>query len=175
MKMRNFRPTLLSKGSSNDSNSSLEVLTAFDRYIQHCHFCLFLFCSDTSILHNLDSYAKGFHICLWVCVSVFLYCGKLSWSSVRTHTNFCGNMICQYEDRKGSAFMAAKRTAGASTEVNLRNPLQAGEEAHKRGFHPGFETQDRCHQTSKTGVSVVPKRACILQNFLKKNVSVCNI
>ena len=36
-------------------------------------------------------------------------------------------------------------------EVNrsMKNPLHVGDEACKRGIHPGFETQDRRHQKSK--------------------------
>ena len=45
-----------------------------------------------------------------------------------------------------------KRSAGVAPEVNLRNPLHTGEEAHNRWVHPGFETQGRHHhQNSKTG------------------------
>ena len=36
-----------------------------------------------------------------------------------------------------------KRSAGVAPEVNLRNPLHTGEEAHNRWVHPGFETQGR--------------------------------
>ena len=49
-----------------------------------------------------------------------------------------------------------KRSAGVALEVNLRNPLHAGDEAHKWGIHPGFETQGRHHQKSKAMVSVAP-------------------
>ena len=54
--------------------------------------------------------------------------------------------------------MAVKRSAGVAPEVNLRNPLHAGEEARKPAIHPGFETQGRRHQKSKTGVSVSPQK-----------------
>ena len=58
-------------------------------------------------------------------------------------------------DREGlAAMLAIKRSAGVAPEVNLRNPWNAGGEAHKQGIHPGFETQDRCPQKSKTWVSV---------------------
>ena len=40
----------------------------------------------------------------------------------------------------------------------FRNPLCAGEEARKRGIHPGFETQGRHHHKFKTGVSVAPRK-----------------
>ena len=42
-------------------------------------------------------------------------------------------------------------------EVNLSNSLHIDVDVPKRGIHPVFETQDRCHQKSKTGVSVAPK------------------
>ena len=57
--------------------------------------------------------------------------------------------------------LVVKRLAGVAPEVNLRNPLHIGEEAHKPGIHPGFETQDRCHQKSKTGVSVASQKRLV--------------
>ena len=69
-----------------------------------------------------------------------------------------------------AAMLAVKRLAGVAPEVHLRNPLQAGKGAHKQGIHPGYETQSRYHQKSKTGVSVAPqKRTCILQTFFLKS------
>ena len=63
--------------------------------------------------------------------------------------------MCKYVDRKGlAAMLGAKRSAGVAPEVNLRNPLHRGNEAHKRGNHPRFETQGRYHQQSKTGISL---------------------
>ena len=45
-----------------------------------------------------------------------------------------GYMICKYMDQKGSAAMlAAKRFAGVPPEVNLRNPLHAGNKAASKG------------------------------------------
>ena len=65
--------------------------------------------------------------------------------------------------------LAAKRSAGVTPEVNLRNPLCIGEEAHKRGIHPGFETQGRRHQKYKTRVSVTPQKGLMSsKNFKKK-------
>ena len=57
-----------------------------------------------------------------------------------------------------SEMLAVKRSVGVTPEVNLRNPLHAGEETCKRGIHSGFETQGRRHQKSKTGVSVAPQK-----------------
>ena len=41
--------------------------------------------------------------------------------------------------------LAARRSAGASPEVNLRSSLHAGDEACKQGVHTGFDTQGRLH------------------------------
>ena len=58
--------------------------------------------------------------------------------------------------------------AGVTPEVNLRNPLCAGKEAHKRGIHPDFETQGRRHQKSKTGISVAPQKDLCPTKIKKK-------
>ena len=70
-----------------------------------------------------------------------------------------------------AAMLATKRSAGIIPEVNLRNPLHAGNEACRQGIHRGVETQGRHHQKSKTGVSVVVQKQ--LQILVKKieNVS----
>ena len=52
----------------------------------------------------------------------------------------------------------SKWSAGVTPEVNLTNPLHAGEEACKWGIQPGFETQGRHHLKSKTAVSVAPQK-----------------
>ena len=71
-------------------------------------------------------------------------------------------------DRKGlAAILIFVQSAGVVPEVNLRNPLCAGEEVCKRWIHPGFEIKDRHHQNSKTGVSVVPRKG--LMSHPKKN------
>ena len=59
--------------------------------------------------------------------------------------------------------------------VNLRNPLLAGDKGHKWEIDPGFETQGRRHQKSKTGISVAPQKGLMpskidaLQFFLKND------
>ena len=64
--------------------------------------------------------------------------------------------------KNGSAAMlAAKKSAGVAPEVNLRNPLHAGDKACKWGFHSGFETWGELHQKSKTGISVAPQKGRI--------------
>ena len=55
------------------------------------------------------------------------------------------------------------RSAGVTPEVNLREhvphtPLPSVNKA----AHSGFESQRRCHQKSKTGVSVAPQKGRIL-------------
>ena len=52
--------------------------------------------------------------------------------------------------------LAVTRLAGVTPEMNLRNNLQARKHT---SIHPGFETQGRRHQKSKTGVSVAPQKA----------------
>ena len=68
-----------------------------------------------------------------------------------------------------AAMLAAKRSAGVAPEVNLREcvthmPLPSVNNA----AHSGFETQRRCHQKSKTGVSVAPQKGLMSSKNLKK-------
>ena len=46
--------------------------------------------------------------------------------------------------------VAAKKPAGGASEVNLRNPLHAGDKACKRGIYPGLETQGIHYRSIKT-------------------------
>ena len=69
-------------------------------------------------------------------------------------TNACGYMICKLVDQKGlAAILATSTSAGVPWQVNLRNPLHAGDKVHKWRIQPDFETQGRHHQESKTGIS----------------------
>ena len=43
----------------------------------------------------------------------------------------------------------AKRSVGVAPEVNLRNPLCAGDKKCKPGIHPDFEIQGKHHKKSK--------------------------
>ena len=52
-------------------------------------------------------------------------------------------------------------------EVNLRILLHAGNEAHKQGDHPGFETKGRHHYKSTTGESVAPQKALMSSKILR--------
>ena len=46
-----------------------------------------------------------------------------------------------------------------------------GENARMQGIHPGFETWGRCHQKSKTKVSVAPEKGLMsYKNFKKKTL-----
>ena len=75
--------------------------------------------------------------------------------------------ISMYRDRKDSAAMlAVKKSVAVAPEMNPRNPLHAGDKAHKQEIHPESETQGRYYLKSKTGVSVAPaKRTYILQKI----------
>ena len=65
---------------------------------------------------------------------------------------------CFVDTWSASSMLAAKRSVGIASEVNLRNPLHAGKKARKPLIHPGLETQSRHHQRSKTGVSVLSQK-----------------
>ena len=66
--------------------------------------------------------------------------------------------MCKYMGQNSSATMlATKWSAGATPEVNRRNPLHTGNESCK-GSHLDFKTQDRHNPKSKTGVSVTPQK-----------------
>ena len=77
---------------------------------------------------------------------------------------------CRYvEEKRLAAILATKRSAGVAPEVNFRKyvermPLPSG----TRLPHSGFETHRRCHQKSKTGVSVAPQKG-LMSTFFKKN------
>ena len=53
---------------------------------------------------------------------------------------------------------ALKRSAGASPEASLRNPLHASDKAHNLGIHNGFETHGRHQEESKTRVPAVSQK-----------------
>ena len=77
----------------------------------------------------------------------------------------------QVRGRDGSAaILAAKRSAGVAPEVNLREhvthtPLPSTNKA----AHSCFKTQRRCHQNSKTGVSVAPQKGLMSSKIFLKN------
>ena len=75
----------------------------------------------------------------------------------------------KYVNQKGlAAMLTIKKSAGVVPQANLRNPLHVGDEAHKPGIHTDFEIQGRCHQKSKTRVSVVQQKG-LMSSKCKKN------
>ena len=62
-----------------------------------------------------------------------------------------------------------KRLAGLTAEVNLRNPFHADEEPGNWGINPGFETQGRQQQKSKTMTQ--QKRMILLKIFYFKKIT----
>ena len=66
--------------------------------------------------------------------------------------------------------LATKRSAGVAPEVNLREHVKHTPlPSLNKAAHSGFETQRRCHQKFKTGVSVAPQKGLMSsKNFLKK-------
>ena len=57
-------------------------------------------------------------------------------------------------------------SAGVTPEVNMRITQMRKD---TKGIHPGFETQGRCHQKSKMGVSVATHKGLMSSNNFKKN------
>ena len=72
-----------------------------------------------------------------------------------------GVPACRYVEENGlTAMLHTKRSVGTAPEVNLREyvtdiPLPNVNKA----AHSDFETQRRCYQKSKTGVSVAPQKS----------------
>ena len=58
-----------------------------------------------------------------------------------------------------------KRSAGVTSEVNLRNSSYVGSEACERGIHPFFETRGRRYQNYDS--SDPTKRSLVLHSFFK--------
>ena len=72
---------------------------------------------------------------------------------------------CRYmEEISSAAMLAAKRLAGATPEVDLREHVTCAPPPNmNKDAHYGFGTQRRRHQKSKTGVSVTSPK--ILKKF----------
>ena len=100
--------------------------------------------------------------------------GALLWharSYFWTPTNACVYMICKYADQKGLAATLTHTVSRCCTIGESED--HTGEKPHKEGIYPGFETLDRGHQKSKTGVSVAPQEGLVsFKKFcLKKRLS----
>ena len=57
--------------------------------------------------------------------------------------------------------LAVKRSAGVTTGKSEESIVYRQENIVSQGIGPGFETQGRCHQKSKTGLSVAPQKGLI--------------
>ena len=57
-----------------------------------------------------------------------------------------------------ATMLAIERSAGITPEVNLKNPLQAGDNECKSGIHPFFEIQGRHQEKSKIGFAMTQKK-----------------
>ena len=68
----------------------------------------------------------------------------------------------------------SKRSAGVAPEVNLRNPLCAGEEVCKQGNPPYlWNTGQTSPEVQNRGISGPTKRTYVLQIFLKNELAKC--
>ena len=78
------------------------------------------------------------------------------WTPVQPSTNVRGDFY-KYVDWKGSATMLASiQSAGVTPEVNLED--NTGKKACKKQSTLSLKPQGRCHQKSKTGVPVTPRK-----------------
>ena len=60
--------------------------------------------------------------------------------------------------------LAIKRSVVVAPEVNLTNPLQASNEAHKRGTHCGFEIQMQMSpKVQNRGISGLTKKTDVIK------------
>ena len=82
---------------------------------------------------------------------------------------------CRYmEENASAAMLATKRLAGVAPEVSVwecitHTPLSSV----NMSSHSGFEAKGRCHQKSKTGLSVKYNKDMCPPNFFKKLVYDC--
>ena len=76
-------------------------------------------------------------------------------------------LSCKYVEEMGSAAMlATKRSVDVAPQVAHRPPPSAN-----KATYPGFETQWKHHQKSKTGVLVAPQKRHIDAKTFFKNLS----
>ena len=82
---------------------------------------------------------------------------------------FFGNELTNFKLYVTSAMLAAKKSAGVAPQVNLRIPLLAGDEAHKRE-DPLWLSNPRqtSSEVQNREISGQTKRTDVLQNFFKK-------
>ena len=74
--------------------------------------------------------------------------------------------VADEEARKGSTRGKSEVSGEEARKGSTRDESEvAGEEARKWGIYPGFETQSRCHQKSKTGVSVAPRKGLMSSRY----------
>ena len=74
--------------------------------------------------------------------------------------------LISYAFCPSSKALLAPRLAGVAPEVNLRNLLCVGDEACN-GSIVVLKRRCRCHQKSKTGLSVVPQKKIVSSNLKK--------
>ena len=74
------------------------------------------------------------------------------------------------EENGLAALLVTKRSAGVAPKVNLKKhvthtPLTS---KNKAAHSSGYETQRRCHQKSKTTVSLAPQKGPMSSKIFKK-------
>ena len=78
----------------------------------------------------------------------------------------------RYVEENGSAaILAAKRSAGVASEVNLREHItHMPPPSVNKAAHSGFQIHRRHQQKYKTGISVAPQKGLISSKFFFKKI-----
>ena len=81
--------------------------------------------------------------------------------------------VHKYVDENDSAAMLpAKELAGVAPEINPRNPLHEGNEAHRQGNPPLlWNPEETSTEVQNLGISVPTKRTDVLQENLSKKTT----
>ena len=85
------------------------------------------------------------------------------------HLEWKKNMQLTHAGKRSATMLAAKRSAGVTLELNLREHISCmPPPSPNKAAHSGFETQRRHHQKSKTGVSVAPQKGLMSSKICLK-------
>ena len=139
---------------SKNNNAFLWFQSIAEKYLDH--------------VHTFKILSFNFLVC--DLVSYFLF---LDWENVyRMFTEISRSnplslplLNSMHVGKQSAAMLAAKRSAGVAPDVNLREHISCAPlPTANKAAHSGFETQSRCHQKSKWGVSVAPQKELMSSN-----------
>ena len=85
--------------------------------------------------------------------------------------SWLASYLCYMHVRNATSYYADLYTVSRCWTSVESEEKCAGKKVCKWEIHPGFETQGRCHQNSKTRVSAVPQKGLVSsKNVLKKEL-----